>query len=64
MEGLTIDAILNYGIFAGLFCSLLWYVLKNSDMREKRLLNVIEKLDDAILKEVKDIKEIVKNENK
>jgi len=58
MENLIETAITN-GIFAGLFVWLLFYQLKDSSNREKRYINIIDKLS-IQLETIEDVKEDVK----
>jgi hypothetical protein len=48
----------DYGLFAVLFVSLLAYVLKTNDSREKRYLGIIDKLADQFDEIKKDVQEI------
>ncbi|MDD4816059.1 MAG: BhlA/UviB family holin-like peptide [Clostridia bacterium] len=58
MENLIEIAISN-GIFAGLFVWLLFYQLKDSSNREKRYIDIIDKLS-IQLETIEDVKEDVK----
>ena len=42
MEGLTLQSVANYGVFAILFVALFLYTNKKNDEREKRYLDIID----------------------
>lgn len=41
-EGLTLETLLSYGIFAVLFVGLFVYMIKKNDEREQRYLEIID----------------------
>lgn len=55
MESNLISAATSQGIFAGLFVALLFYVLRNTAIRELKYQTIIEKLSDNIESTMKSI---------
>ncbi len=60
MTDALLDKIAQYGVFAVLFAALLWYVLKQNERRENKLMSIIEKFTpvlESLKNDVCDIKE-------
>lgn len=60
MEKATLDLVAQYGVFAALFVALLWYVLRQNERRESRLMDIIDRTTpilDHLQRDISAIKE-------